>query len=168
MRVPANFPALYWPVLMPSECLCLRFENDYDGTGRLVARAEAGGFAGHGGAYFSVSQIEEFAAAIGAFPLTSAERPSISGGFGKRSAPTELEQEHLGIEVYPIDARGHVGILVRLMQELWPGTRPESQNAVRLEIVTSYQSLAEFSRKLAALVYGHITEAVLVGDDLPS
>jgi len=132
-----------------------------------MARAEAGGFAGEGGAYFSISQIEEFAAAIGAFPLTTAERPSISGGFWKRAAPSELEQEHLGIEVYPIDARGHVGILVRLMQELWPGTRPESQNGVRLEIVTSYQPLAEFSRKLAALIHGNISEAVLCGDDLP-
>ena len=32
------------------------------------------------------------------------------------------------------------------MRELWPGTRPESQNALRFEIVTSYQGLAEFSR----------------------
>lgn len=75
-----------------------------------------------------------------------------------------LEQEHLTLKVYPIDCTGHLGVQVRIATELWNDTRSESQHKVELEIMTSYEPLAKFSRDLKSLVEGRIKEAVLEGD----
>ena len=90
----------------------------------------------------------------------------ITGGFGKNDASGELEQEHVALKVYPIDRRGHIGIQVRLSSALWPGMRPESQMAVKTQIVTTYEPLAQFSRELRALVRGSVAEAVLLGEEI--
>jgi hypothetical protein len=152
---------------MPHSYLRLRFQDDHDGTGKLLARAEAAGFAGESGAYFNISEIEEFAAAIAVFPVPENESYSICGGFGKRDGSGELEQEHLGIEVYPLDSRrGYLGMQVRMATELWTPAKPESQRAARVEVVTSYEPLSKFSRDLIAVVRGSVQEAWLVGETL--
>jgi hypothetical protein len=145
--------------------LRLRFLADGDGTGRLVARAEANGFAGASGAYFDVRTLEGFAISLGAFPLSG--RPSVSSGFYSRTKRGELEQEHLSIACYPVDGRGHLAVHVRLATELWPPARPESQHVVALEMMTTYAPLGRFSRELLALLNGRVEEAVLEGDVLP-
>lgn len=85
--------------------LKLRFDDDNDGTGELLVEASANGFAGKGGAYFSIPHIEEFADSLVAFPLPQNNFPEIAGDFGKRDATDELAQEHLAIAVYPVDGR---------------------------------------------------------------
>jgi hypothetical protein len=94
--------------------LRLRFLNDGDGTGKLLAWAEADGFAGQGGAYFNIEVLEEFAGALQVFPFPLDDsRLSIAGGFSSKGDPEGLSQEHLGISVYPADAqRGYIGIQV--------------------------------------------------------
>jgi len=57
--------------------LRLRFHDEGDGTGKLVADAEANGFAGSGGAYFDKQELSDFAQALEAFPLVG--RPAIMG-----------------------------------------------------------------------------------------
>jgi hypothetical protein len=152
---------------MPDSYLRLRFDDDGDGTGKLLARAEADGFAGEGGAYFNVSKIEDFANAIGIFPLPSQDkRLSISSGFGSNEHG-QLEQEHLGIAVYPADARrGYIGIQVRMATEVWKETRPESKKMAVVEVVTTYEPLSKFSKDLIALLHGKIKEAVLQGQSI--
>jgi hypothetical protein len=54
----------------------------------------------------------------------------------------------------------------RSATELWNDARPQSQHKVELEIVTSYEPLAKFSRDLKSLVEGRIKEAVLEDDIL--
>jgi len=154
---------------MSRSYLRLRFDDDGDGTGKLLARAEAGGFGGEGGAYFSISEIENFAKAISSFPLPSDDkRLSISSRFGSPKRVGELEQEHLGITVYLADAqRGYVGIQVRMATEIWPKSRPESKKAAQIEVVTTYEPLSRFSKDLIALVQGKIKEALLEGEVLP-
>ncbi len=154
---------------MPHNYLRFRFQDDGDGTGKLVAQAESSGFAGTSGAYFNVDKIEEFAAAISAFPLPERDmRRSIAGGFGKKNHPGEMD-EHLGIAVYPIDLRrGHIGVQVRMATELWDSTRPESQHTAKVEIKTTYEPLAQFSKELIRLVRGDLEEAVLVGETFGS
>jgi len=109
-----------------SNYLRLRFLDDGDGTGKLLAEAEADGFSGEGGAYFTVEELEEFAEALRLFPLPPEDhRRSIAGGFGRKEAPDKLAQEHLGISVYLANAqRGYVGIQIRMATEVWPNTRP--------------------------------------------
>jgi len=147
---------------MPTSYLSLRFYDDGDGTGKLCARAESGGFAGQGGAYFDIESIEEFARSIIEYPLV--RNYEISGGFGARAG--ELAQEHLGISVYPIDGRGHIGVQVRMATEVWPDTRPHSEMTVKVEIVTSHEPLRKLSADLLSLVRGNVREITLNGDSL--
>ena len=120
---------------MTSSYLRLRFQDDGDGTGKLLARAEAAGFAGEGGAYFNTSAIEEFAEAIGAFPLPSEDpRLSIAGGFSRLERHDGVEVEHLAITVYLADAqRGYIGIQSRMATEAGkpPGRSPRRQQGSR-------------------------------------
>lgn len=142
--------------------LRLCFFDDNDGTGRLLARAEANGFAGSGGAYFDTLTLEAFAVNLGEFPLSG--RTSISSGFLGKTQPEALEQEQLTISCYPVDAHGHIGVHVRLATELRPPARPESKHVVALEMLTTYAPLGRFSKALVALVNGRVEEVVLEGE----
>jgi hypothetical protein len=144
--------------------LRLRFDSDDDGTGKLLAQVAAGAFAGEGGAWFSIQQIEQFADAIAAYPLTDKPRPELAGGFWERDGSGQLAQELLGISVYPIDHRGHIGVQVRIADALSPDIRREKLRRVQLEITTTYEPLRRFSRDLLALIRGNVTEALLEGE----
>lgn len=141
--------------------LRLTFQDDFDGTGKLLALAESQGFSGRGGAWFGVSQIEEFAKELSTFPLPDRETIILKGGFWKSDL---LDQEHLALEVYPIDRRGHIGVQIRMASELWKPTRPQSQMTAKVELVTSYQPLLEFSNHLQDLVRNEIEELLLEGE----
>jgi hypothetical protein len=142
--------------------MVLRFNDDSDGTGKLMARVRFRGFAGEGGAYFDVDELKRFAASIEAFPLPVNPRPTVAGGVWKKDATGELEQELFALAVYPIGLRGQIGVQVRLATELWDGDRNESQSAaVRLELLTTYEALRRFSRELRSLVQGRGEEATL-------
>ncbi len=154
--------------LITRSYLRLRFDDEGDGTGKLLARAEVGGFSGEGRAHFSISKIEEFAKAIGTFPLSRQDkRLSIAGGFWSQIRRGELEEEHLGITVYPVNARGHIGIQVRMATEIQGGARPASQKLARIEVLTTYEPLSKLSRDLIALLRGKIKEALLEGESIP-
>jgi hypothetical protein len=143
--------------------LKLKFSDDGDGTGKLLVQAEAGGYAGKSGAHFNSDELRRFAATVGEFPLPGGSKLSISGGFfGETGA--KLEEEHVGIDFYPIDKRGHIGAQVRMATELWNKARCESQKVVKLEILTSYEPLAKFSKQLLAVINGSAQEAKLDGD----
>lgn len=147
--------------------LKLTFKDDGDGTGKLVAEATAGGFSGVSGAYFDIGHLQQFARSIAEFPLPDISRCSLASGFGSKQNPGELEQEHLGIDVYPVDHRGHIGIQVRMATEMWSDTRPRSQKTARVEIITTYEPIAKFSKDLPAMLGGTISEVLLVGEMLP-
>lgn len=151
---------------MSRSYLRLRFDDDGDGTGKLLARAEAGGFAGEGGAYFAISEIEEFAKAICTFPLPNKDkRLSIAGGFWSKEPNGELDQEHLGITVFALDGqRGYIAIQVRIATEVWPGSPPKAKKTANIEVVTTYEPLARFSKDLMALMHGKTSEALLEGE----
>lgn len=142
--------------------LVLRFDDDFDGTGKLWANGSANGFAGEGAAWVGSEKLEEFAEALSQFPISEKVPPTISGGFWSKVA-NELSQEHLFIQVYPADGRGHLNVLVRLATEVWPNTQ-SAQHRVQFEILTGYQALLEFSQALKAVVQGKAEEAILIGD----
>jgi hypothetical protein len=150
---------------MPSSYLRVRFQDDGDGTGELRVRAEAEGFSGEGSAYFNTEELEEFANALAAFLLpTEDKRRYIAGGFWSKEQRGKLDQEHLGISVYPADAlRGYIGFQVRMATQAWPGTRPESKKQAVVEVVTTYEPLSKFAKDLIAVLNGSIEEAFLQG-----
>jgi hypothetical protein len=148
--------------------LRLRFFDDGDGTGKLIACAAADGFSGAGGAYFAVEELEEFAQALQVFPLPlEDDRRSIAGGFGNSEDHTKVTQEHLGISVYLVNPqRGYVGIQVRMATEVWADTRPESKKQAVVEILATYEPLSKFSRDLFSVLRGSLQEAVIEGECL--
>ena len=146
--------------LMKCGFLKLTFADDGDGTGKLSAEASVDGYSGKGSAYFSVDNIQHFAKAIGEYPLPERARCQITSGFRSKDG-RGLEQEHLGIDVYPIDRCGHIGIQIRTATELWKGMRPESQKTSRLEIFTTYEPLTRFRKDLLAVLNGTSREAIL-------
>lgn len=143
-------------------CLRLTFLDDDDGTGKLVVRAAAHGFAGEGAAHFDKGELEAFASSLEAFPLVG--RPAIAGGFYDKAGSGEIEQEQLAIECYRLNARGHLGVRARLATEVWPETPAEMRHAVMLHISTTYEPLRRFAGALRALVRGEADEVVLDGD----
>jgi hypothetical protein len=147
--------------------ILLHFDDDGDGTGKLLIQARSNGFSGEGGAWFSVGELQDFANAIAIFPLSKSDSPRLAGGFYKKDGSGELAEEHLTLTVYPIDSKGHLGIQVRIATELWNEARPESQHIVKLEIITSYEPLAQFSKGLKALIAGQSKELSLEGEQLP-
>jgi hypothetical protein len=146
--------------------LSLKFNDDGDGTGELTADATVDGYSLRGSAYFGIGQLKEFAKAIAKFPLPERAICQIAGGFYSKKERGKLEQEHLGIDVYPVDHRGHIGIQLRAATELWQDTRPDSQKIAKLEIITTYEPLAKFSRDLVSLLDGSIGEITLEGETI--
>ncbi len=149
----------------PKNYLLLRFRNDGDGSGKLFAQAAVAGFSGTSAAYFDIEALEKFAAAMQTFPLESGNSCSISAGLGNTDDASNPNHEHLGITVYPIDNRGHIGVHVRLATEVWSDTRPEEQRIASVELLTSYEPLRAFGRKLLSLVRAKADEAILDGED---
>src|SRR5258707_15664186 len=98
--------------------LQLRFKDDDDGTGELHVCATSGAFAGEGGAWFSCGEIDDFADAVGRFPISEIDVPNLRGGFWKKDQSGELDQEHLAISVSPVDNRGHLAVRVRISAKL--------------------------------------------------
>ena len=149
---------------MSAEFLRIRFVDDGDGTGELIAHAGSHDFSGTGRAYFNIEEIEKFAESIAAFPRSDETRASIAGGsFGTRDRPGELDQEYLGITVYQIDSRGYIGMQVRMATPIHAGERPESRQTATVELVTTHQPLERFSRHLIAVLRGNAEEAELTG-----
>ncbi|GAC1445894.1 MAG: hypothetical protein NVSMB56_00450 [Pyrinomonadaceae bacterium] len=114
-----------------------------------------------GSTWFGNAQLQAFIEELIIFPIPKRKSIQVVGGFYKKDGTGEIDQEHLAISVYPIDSRGHLGVQVRIATELWKDQRPESQQAVKLEIITSYEPLMQFSRKLKALMDGRIEEVIL-------
>jgi hypothetical protein len=148
--------------------LRLRFLDDGDGTGKLMAWAAADGFSGESGAYFNVEELEEFAEALQVFPLPPDDhRRSIARGFGSKENHVTLEREHLGISVYLANPqRGYVGIQVRMATAVWPDLRPESKKQAVIEILATYEPVSKSSRDLLSILRGSLKEAVIEGESL--
>ena len=142
--------------------LTLWFSDDGDGTGTLDVEAEVDGYSGRSHAYFNKGEIKRFAVALSQYPLPQDHVCSLTGGFGEsRGRPAE---EHVGIDAYPVNRRGYIGIQVRMATAVWSEMRPEQQRIAQLEIVTTYEPLSRFSKNLLAVLDGTTPEATLDGE----
>jgi len=145
--------------------MLITFQDDDDGTGELAVRAENRDFAGRGAAYFSIEQLEEFARSLLQFPLNE-PKVGIAGGYWSAKRDATLDQELLGIDVYPISSRGQLGIQVRVATDQWEGDRPELHQSAKLELRTTYEGLKKLSKDLLELIEGKLREVEFVGEDL--
>jgi hypothetical protein len=142
--------------------LRLGFIVDGDGTGTLYVEAEVDGYSGRSHAYFDIDEIKRFAEALSQYPLSEDKACSLTGGFGEsRGNPA---QEHVGIDAYPVNRRGYIGIQVRMATAVWIDTPPESRRIAQLEIVTTYEPLAKFANDILAMLSGTLPQARIEGD----
>jgi len=118
--------------------LRVRFVDDGDGTGELIANAASDGFSGTGRAYFNIDEIEWFAGSIADWSVAN-EPHSIAGG---------LEREQLGIAVSTVDSRGYIGVQVRMATRICPRERPGRWQFATVELLTTHAPLARFGRAL--------------------
>jgi hypothetical protein len=141
--------------------LTLWFSDDGDETGALDVEAEVDGYAGRSHAYFNKDEIRRFAVALSQYPLRDQDC-SLTSGFGESGG--RPVQEHVGIDAYPVNRRGYIGIQVRMATDMWDATTPKSQRIAQVEIVTTYEPLARFSKDILAMLSGTLAEATLEGD----
>ncbi|WP_375769144.1 hypothetical protein NR798_47005 [Archangium gephyra] len=146
---------------MAGDGLRLHFDFDDDGTGELQASVRSQGFSGYGSAWFSTAQLERFASALAAFPLTEEARKGLAGGYWKDG---QLVEAHLGLSAYQIDHAGHIGVRVRVATPIGVAARPLSQHVAEVELQTTYHELESFSRELREHLAGEREEAVLNSD----
>ena len=144
--------------------VCFALESE--GVCTLFAEAAADGFAGRASGLFNTANVKQFARAISEYPLPPRDKCSLSTGFGSLSADA-IEQEHLGIEVYPTDTRGHIGIQVRMATLVWPETRVDAQKSTKLELRTTYEPIRRFAHDLLALIEDTIDEALIEEEPVP-
>jgi hypothetical protein len=98
--------------------LRLWIATDGDGTGELFAQFRAKEFSGIGSAWFDLVSLAEAAKLFAQFPLPKEQPPTLEGGYWKQDEPGALQQEHLHISAYPTNARGEVGIQIRVATPL--------------------------------------------------
>ncbi len=139
-------------------------DKEADDTCRMSVSVSSGGFTGRGYAWFNVSLLLEFARALAELPLSTANPPRLSGGYGDfEGRPSE---EHVGLEARQVDDVGHVVVTVHVAGP--PDVRrPAELNEVTVNYPTGYQELADFSRGLRQCLSTGEGTANLVGNALP-
>lgn len=145
------------------DALRLSFTPDENGEGELLVEVLASGFSGRSSIWIAAQALSAFALALEqAYPL-SADRPiELVGGYQGRDRDPGLRSHiHARLAVYPIGARGDVGIGVHLATPLRDEDRPESQSRVSVELCTHYETLTRFARAILNLSEGRADEAVL-------
>ena len=145
--------------------LRLRIHLDDDGTAELEAAVQSRGYRGIGSAWFNLAELSAFADALEAFPLTEEARCGLAGGYWSTSRRGELEQVHLAISAYPIDAAGHLAVQVRVAAPLQAYDRPSARHAAEVELRTTYADLERFARAFRSLIAGERDEAFLAADE---
>lgn len=141
--------------------LRLQLESDDDGTGELFAVFEANGFAGHGSAWFDLTDLAETARQFEQYPLPNDPPVCIAGGYWNNDKPATLKEERLSISAFPANSRGGIGVRVRSAYEATMADGRASLHSVSVEFCASYEQMAQFSRALIALAHGEVKEVVL-------
>jgi hypothetical protein len=82
----------------------LRFTIGYmdgDGTARLDATVQCKGFCGNSSGWFGITQLDEFADLLLAYPLPDDGHPPLRAGFWSKTTRGEIDQLHISLRVYP-------------------------------------------------------------------
>ena len=138
--------------------LLLRYvDRDSDGTGELWAQARFGNFAGASSAWFSDDELLRFADQVSTDPLGEPRCRMAGGG----SAADESFEEHVGLTV-GLSMRGQVAVMAHLAL---PSSRlsnaGSARSEARVEVLTTYGALQQFSSELRQLVAGTADKAWL-------
>ena len=142
------------------EYLAIRHQPDgLQDVGALSVRAEAKGFGGTSLAYFNDSDVLRFAEQLAAYPLPPDSsfairlwRDSTRRGVRRARSPRSVPGR-----------QPRTGGDRRHLAEVWP-ERVASRSEVRIELLTTYERLGQFSRDLARVVRGELQQAMIEGE----
>jgi hypothetical protein len=141
-------------------CLKLWLKTSGDGSGELFAEFNVNGYCGQGEAWFDLATLVEKGGEFARYPLPTDETICIAGGFWNEDA-TMLSQEHLYISAYSSNSRGGIVVKVRVAKPQDDWKRLGVRYSASVELKSSYEQMAQFSKELLALVQGDISEVVL-------
>jgi len=139
----------------------LMLAADGDGTGQLFAQFEANGFSGHGSAWFDLKTLEEEAKNFAEYPLRDDRPALISGGIWSGSGSPTLKEEHLHISAHATNARGGIGLRVKVVEVILERGGGEIPHFASVELRVTYEKLRVFSNSLAALIRGEVSKVVV-------
>jgi hypothetical protein len=143
--------------------LRVTYKSDEDGTGEIVATVKSGAFSAQGSAWFNPSLVKKaFLDNLRSFPLTSANPPTIEGGFWNGQGG--LDQCHLRIGIKPYNTRGTLLVHVDLASEAWKTPDADLQNCATIRFLTEYAAVDGFAEQFEKVLNGEKDEAILQGN----
>ncbi|MGJ5204843.1 hypothetical protein [Bradyrhizobium sp. HKCCYLR20261] len=140
--------------------LRLAYEPDEDGTGKIIAVARAGAFAGRGEAWFG-NDLDAFLKKLRSFPLSSEAAPMIEGGYydGKGG----LAECRVRIIIKPHDMKGTLLVHADLATLVQHTPDFDVQNSASIRFLTEYAELDRFAVQIGELLKGRREVAILMG-----
>lgn len=141
------------------------YRSDDEWTGEIIATVKSGTFSARGSAWFDRTHVKEtFLANLRSFPLTSANPPTIEGGFWNGTG--SLEQCHLRISIKPYNTRGTLLVHVDLASQVGKTRTPDAdlQNSATIRFLTEYAAVDGFAEQFEKVLDGKEDDAVLQGD----
>jgi hypothetical protein len=142
--------------------LRVTYRSDEEWTGQITATVKSGVFSAQGSAWFGRTHVKKtFLASLRSFPLTSANPPTIEGGFwnGRGS----LDQCHLRIIIKPYNARGTLIVRADLASEIWKTPDADLQNCATIRFLAEYTAVDGFAEQFEKVLDGEQEGAVLKG-----
>lgn len=144
--------------LMPT-ALTVMFVREDDDYGALSACVESHGFAGHGEAYFSNSQVEKFVAEVAVGAYTQREITLAGGTWDGQGT---LKHEEVGIHVKGLPDAG-ASVRVRLSRSVSTRSAPLIIGTIETVMAVSDEDLAAFTRRLGSALHGASEKLILTG-----
>jgi hypothetical protein len=142
--------------------LRITYRSDEDGTGQIIATVKSGAFSAQGSAWFDRANVNNtFVLSLRAYPLLSANPPTLEGGFWRRGGG--LDQCHLRMVVKPYNDRGTLLVRADLASEVWKTPDADLQNCATIRFLAEYAVVGEFAEQLERVLNGESEEAVLKG-----
>lgn len=138
----------------------LFFDDEGDGSGKLRAKFNADGYAGHSEAYFTLAELKAFTIAIAHYPLPAGLPVCIRGGYWQPGEMHRLDQEHLYLALPPVGRRGAVRLNLRVAQPFsaaFDGVRYSA--CVHFDI--DYAAVDNLARALTSLWVGDVEHVLL-------
>ncbi|XUM20526.1 hypothetical protein ACRAVF_23735 [Bradyrhizobium oligotrophicum S58] len=140
--------------------LRIAYERDEDGTGKIIATARAGAFAGRGEAWLG-RDLDDFVKDLRSYPLSRDKPPMIEGGYFDGQGA--LAQCFVRIVVKPYDFRGHLLVHTDLATLVQSTPDADVQNSASIRFLTEYAILERFAVEFGELLKGQRQVAILTG-----
>jgi len=141
------------------------YQADDEWMGKVAVRVTTDDFAGLGSAWIGLQHLQDFAEALGPYPLPTEGTSQFEVGYGGSMDGHTPPQTLIRVMLRPY---GHLGkVLVRA--ELWAerdfaiSADHDLHQAVDARFLADYAAIDRFTSQLKAIVAGRSTQATLEG-----